>query len=86
MARADEEWETVAVLVELEFDERSKTVITVNRNLRDGHLNIDVRVYWSRKGDYTWYPSKRGITLSLDDWEVAVAVIQAWLDDYRDNQ
>lgn len=81
MARNDEVWERMAELAELEFDERSKTIISVNRNLHDGRVSIDVRIYWKRQSDATWHPSKRGITLSLPDWATAVAIIQIWLDE-----
>lgn len=86
MARDDEHWERVAELAELEYDERSKTVVSVNRNRQTGHLNIDVRVFWKQRETGIWHPSRRGITLGLGDWATAVAVIQVWLDEYYDSE
>ena len=80
MPRDDNKWKRVADLFEQDVNDRLKIRVTVNQSREDGHRMIDVRQFW-RHGDGEWLPSRRGISMPLDEWEVIAAIIQTWLDD-----
>jgi hypothetical protein len=81
MAHSASHWQRLADLVELETENPGHRIfVTVNRNSVDGFTTIDVRSFWQDTAG-AWHASKKGLSMSIENWVTVVAIIQSWLDD-----